>query len=46
MIAWDAVKVPAALRDYEPAIARGPRILIPGCGSGYEAAYLASGIVA
>ena len=42
MIPWDAGKVPAALRDYEPAIARGARILIPGCGSGYEAAYLAS----
>ena len=33
--------MPAALRDYEPEIARGARILIPGCGSGYEAAYLA-----
>ena len=41
VIPWDAGKVPAALRDYEPAIARGARILIPGCGSGYEAAYLA-----
>ena len=39
---WDAGKVPAALREYEPTIARGARILIPGCGSGYEAAYLAS----
>ena len=42
IIPWDAGKVPAALRDYEPAITRGARILIPGCGSGYEAAYLAS----
>ena len=41
VIPWDAGKVPAALRDYEPEIARGARILIPGCGSGYEAAYLA-----
>ena len=41
IIPWDAGKVPAALRDYEPGIARGARILIPGCGSGYEAAYLA-----
>ena len=39
---WDAGKVPAALREYEPTIARGARMLIPGCGSGYEAAYLAS----
>ena len=42
IIPWDAGKVPAALREYEPEIARGARILIPGCGSGYEAAYLAS----
>ncbi len=41
IIPWDAGKVPAALRDFEPVIARGARILIPGCGSGYEAAYLA-----
>ena len=41
IIPWDAGKVPAALREYEPTIARGARILIPGCGSGYEAAYLA-----
>ena len=43
IVPWDAGKVPAALRDYEPGIARGSRILIPGCGSGYEAAYLAGG---
>ena len=41
IIPWDAGKVPAALRAFEPTIARGARILIPGCGSGYEAAYLA-----
>jgi hypothetical protein len=39
---WDAGKVPAALRAYAPALAPGARILIPGCGSAYEAAFLAA----
>lgn len=38
---WDAGKVPAALRAYETSLAPGAKILIPGCGSAYEAAYLA-----
>jgi SAM-dependent methyltransferase len=40
-IPWDAGKVPAALRAYVDGISSRARILIPGCGSGYEAAYLA-----
>jgi len=38
---WDAGKVPDALRDYTKRIKSGSRILIPGCGSAYEAGYLA-----
>ncbi len=38
---WDAGKVPDALRDYAKRIEFGSRILIPGCGSAYEAGYLA-----
>lgn len=38
---WDAGKVPAALREYLPRIPKGGRVLIPGCGSAYEAGYLA-----
>lgn len=38
---WDAGKVPDALRDYTKRIKSGGRILIPGCGSAYEAGYLA-----
>ena len=37
---WDAGKVPAALREYARNLSPGARILIPGCGSAYEAAYL------
>jgi SAM-dependent methyltransferase len=37
---WDAGKVPDALRAYAKRIAPRSRILIPGCGSGYEAYYL------
>lgn len=33
--------VPAALREYLPRIRKGARVLIPGCGSAYEAGYLA-----
>ena len=40
VIPWDAGKVPPALRDYAKRIAPGSRILIPGCGSAYEAYYL------
>ena len=38
---WDAGKVPAALREYLPQMPEGARVLIPGCGSAYEAGYLA-----
>ena len=38
---WDAGKVPDALRRYAKRIKSGSRILIPGCGSAYEAGYLA-----
>jgi SAM-dependent methyltransferase len=38
---WDAGKVPNALRAYTKRIKPGCRILIPGCGSAYEARYLA-----
>jgi SAM-dependent methyltransferase len=37
---WDAGKVPDALRAYVRRITPGARILIPGCGSAYEAYYL------
>ena len=37
---WDAGKVPAALQDYARILSPGARVLIPGCGSAYEAAYL------
>lgn len=38
---WDAGKVPASLQRYADNLRLGARILIPGCGSAYEAAYLA-----
>ena len=38
---WDAGKVPASLREYAHNLAAGARVLIPGCGSAYEACYLA-----
>jgi SAM-dependent methyltransferase len=37
---WDAGKVPDALRAYAKRITGRGRILIPGCGSGYEGYYL------
>ena len=37
---WDAGRVPLALREYARRITPGSRILIPGCGSAYEAYYL------
>lgn len=40
-IPWDAGKVPDSLRQYLPRLRPGTRILIPGCGSAYEACYLA-----
>jgi SAM-dependent methyltransferase len=40
VIPWDAGKVPAALQSYARQLASGSRILIPGCGSAYEAYYL------
>ncbi len=33
---WDAGGVPAALRNFLDKAPRGARVLIPGCGSGYE----------
>lgn len=33
---WDAGGVPAALEQFLKAEPRGQRVLIPGCGSGYE----------
>lgn len=41
VIPWDAGKVPALLQEYARNLSRGARILIPGCGSAHEAAYLA-----
>jgi SAM-dependent methyltransferase len=38
---WDAGKVPESLRAYASNLPPHARILIPGCGSAYEAAYLA-----
>lgn len=38
---WDAGGVPAALRVFAAGHAARPRTLIPGCGSAWEAAYLA-----
>jgi len=38
---WDAGKVPTALREYLPKMPKGARVLVPGCGSAYEAGFLA-----
>lgn len=38
---WDAGGVPNALRAFAAAHRGARRVLIPGCGSGYEARYLA-----
>ena len=38
---WDTGKVPDALRNYAKRTKAGSGILIPGCGSAYEAGYLA-----
>jgi SAM-dependent methyltransferase len=34
---WDAGKVPRALLDFVPTLKEGTRVLVPGCGSAYEA---------
>lgn len=38
---WDAGEVPPALREQATQWPRGVRVLIPGCGSAYEAGWLA-----
>jgi SAM-dependent methyltransferase len=38
---WDAGEVPEALRRHLPSLPARARILIPGCGSAYEAGWLA-----
>lgn len=38
---WDAGRVPAALSEFLKTESRGQRVLIPGCGSSYEARALA-----
>lgn len=38
---WDAGKVPQALQRFRATMQPGARVLIPGCGSAYEAYYLA-----
>ena len=37
---WDKGGVPAALQDFVAQVARNSVVLIPGCGSAYEVAYL------
>jgi hypothetical protein len=37
---WDAGKVPASLQEYARNLWHAARVLIPGCGSAYEAVYL------
>lgn len=38
---WDAGTVPQSLRSHAAKLKPGARILIPGCGSAYEAGWLA-----
>jgi SAM-dependent methyltransferase len=38
---WDSGGVPADLRRFAETLPQKGRVLIPGCGSGYEALYLA-----
>jgi SAM-dependent methyltransferase len=40
VIPWDAGKVPVSLIRYAQNLTAETRILIPGCGSAYEAVYL------
>ena len=42
VIPWDAGKAPASLKEYANNLPAGARVLIPGCGSAYEATYLAA----
>jgi SAM-dependent methyltransferase len=37
---WDAQGVPRALVDFIERVPLGPRVLVPGCGSAYEAGFL------
>jgi cyclopropane fatty-acyl-phospholipid synthase-like methyltransferase len=37
---WDAGRVPQDLRRYASTLSQGSHVLIPGCGSAYEAYYL------
>ena len=39
---WDAGGVPAQLRDFADRLPADVRVLVPGCGSAYEAGYLAT----
>ncbi len=39
-MAWDAGGVPLDLRHFAATVAGSPRVLIPGCGSGWEAKWL------
>ena len=39
-VPWDAGKVPAQLRDFSLSLGRG-KILVPGCGSGWDVRFLA-----
>lgn len=41
-IPWDAGMVPALLEDYCARVAPPKKTLVPGCGSAWEVAYLAS----
>jgi SAM-dependent methyltransferase len=38
---WDAGRTPASLGRWLPTLAPGRRVLIPGCGAGYEVAAFA-----
>jgi len=38
---WDAGGVPRALADFVTRLQPGARVLVPGCGSAYEARFLA-----
>lgn len=37
---WDAGGIPLALQGFASSMTGSPRVLIPGCGSGYEVGYL------
>ena len=39
---WDAGGVPLELADYATSLTTAARVLVPGCGSAYEAGYLAA----